>query len=297
MTKTFSSEVDTGSRQENASKQTKALSSEVDTGSREENASKQQLASSASACTEDAFLGGQLRLRQLKSGHRAGHDAMLLAAATPARHGDRVVDFGAGVGAAGLAVARRAAGIDLVLVEIDDELANLARDNSAANEIAAQIIVLDVESAADAFAAAGLAPDGADVVLMNPPFNDPARHRVSPDKARATAHVARTATLENWVHAARRILKSGGALTLIWRADGLAEVLAALDRGFGSLAIVPVHGDPATPAIRLLIRAIKGGRAPAQIHPALMLNDESGVPNKEVQEILAGKRLLRLATM
>ena len=180
------------------------------------------------------FLGGQLRLRQLKSGHRAGHDAMLLAAATPARRGDRVVDFGAGVGAAGLAVARRIAGIDLVLVEIDEELAKLARGNAAANEIAASVIVLDVESAADSFAAAGLAPDSVDAVLMNPPFNDPARHRVSPDRAREVAHVATSATLENWVHAARRILKSGGTLTLIWRADGIAEVLAALDRGFGS---------------------------------------------------------------
>jgi len=64
--------------------------------------------------TEDAFLGGGLRLRQPKSGHRAGHDAMLLAAATPARSGDRVVDLGAGVGAAGLAVAKRVAGIELV---------------------------------------------------------------------------------------------------------------------------------------------------------------------------------------
>src|SRR5512140_2420487 len=76
--------------------------------------------------TEDAFLGGQLRLRQPKSGHRAGHDAMLLAAATAARPGDRVVDLGAGVGAAGLAVARRVAGIELVLVEIDPGLAALA---------------------------------------------------------------------------------------------------------------------------------------------------------------------------
>src|SRR2546429_8309373 len=91
--------------------------------------------------TEDAFLGGQLRLRQLKSGHRAGHDAMLLAAATPARPGDRVVDFGAGVGAAGLAVGRRVAGIDLVLVGIDEELAKLARGHSAGNEIAAGILV------------------------------------------------------------------------------------------------------------------------------------------------------------
>jgi tRNA1(Val) A37 N6-methylase TrmN6 len=245
--------------------------------------------------TEDAFLGGQLRLRQRKSGHRAGHDAMLLAAATPARSGDRVVDFGAGVGAAGLAVARRVAGIELVLVEIDQGLADLARGNAALNAIAAEVIVLDVISAAAAFAAAGLPPDSVDLVLMNPPFNDPARHRASPDKTRELAHVATIATFESWIHAGRRILKSGGVLSLIWRADGLVELLAALDRGFGSLAILPVHSDAATPAIRVLIRAIKGGKAPTRMHAALLLNDESGVPNKQVQEILAGKGVLPLA--
>jgi tRNA1(Val) A37 N6-methylase TrmN6 len=249
----------------------------------------------ASEFTEDAFLGGQLRLRQPKSGHRAGHDAMLLAAATPVRSGDRVVDLGAGVGAAGLAVARRVPGVKLVLVEIDAALAGLARGNAASNAIAADVVVLDVAAAADAFAAAGLAPDSVDVVLMNPPFNDPARHRASPDKAREIAHVATTATLESWIHAARRILKSGGVLTLIWRADGLSEVLTALGRGFGSLAILPVHGDANMPAIRVLIRAIKGGKAPTEMHAALMLNDESALPNKQLQEVLAGKGVLPLA--
>ncbi len=243
--------------------------------------------------TEDAFLGGQLRLRQPRSGHRAGHDAMLLAAATPARPGDRVVEFGAGVGAAGLAVASRVAGIKLVLVEIDAELAALARDNAAANAIAAEAIVLDVASSAAAFAAVGLGPDSVDVVLMNPPFNDAIRHRASPDKA--LAHVAEASTLESWIHAARRILKSGGMLSLIWRADGIAEVLAALDRGFGSFVILPVHGDAGKPAIRLLVRATKGGKAPAQMLAGLMLNDESGAPNKAVQDILAGKGVLPLA--
>jgi tRNA1(Val) A37 N6-methylase TrmN6 len=245
--------------------------------------------------TEDAFLGGQLRLRQRKSGHRAGHDAMLLAAATPARSGDRVVDLGAGVGAAGLAVARRVAGVELVLVEIDAALADLARGNAAANAIPADVIVLDVTSAADAFAAVGLTPDSVDVVLMNPPFNDPERHRISPDKEREIAHVATAVTLESWIHASRRILKSGGVLALIWRADGLAEVLAALDRGFGSLMILPVHADGNSPAIRVLIRAVKGGRAPLQMQAALLLNDKSGVPNKQVQDILAGQAIVPLA--
>src|SRR5437870_9627749 len=156
--------------------------------------------------SEDAFLGGRLRLRQLRSGHRAGHDAMLLAAATSARPGSRVVDFGAGVGAAGLALARRVAGIDLVLVEIDAMLADLARHNAAANAIAAGVIELDVEAGAEAFAAAGLSPDSADAVLMNPPFNDGARHRASPDVVRASAHVAGEDTLAQWIHAARRVL-------------------------------------------------------------------------------------------
>jgi tRNA1(Val) A37 N6-methylase TrmN6 len=245
--------------------------------------------------TEDAFLGGRLRLRQPKSGHRAGHDAMLLAAATRARSGDRVVDLGAGIGAAGLAVAKRVAGIKLILVEIDEGLAELARGNATANAIAADVIRLDVTSAADVLSAAGLSPDSVDVVLMNPPFNDPARHRASPDKAREIAHVSTAATLEKWVHAARRILKSGGALTLIWRADGLVEVLSTLGRGFGSLELLPVHAEARVPAIRVLIRAIKGGKAPLQMHAALLLNDESALPNKQVQDVLAGKEVLPLA--
>src|SRR6202047_3313831 len=245
--------------------------------------------------TQDAFLGGKLHLRQPKSGHRAGHDAMLLAAATPARSGDRVVEFGAGVGAAGLAVAKRVAGIKLVLVEIDEGLAELARGNAISNAIAADLIVLDVTSGPVAFETAGLSVDSADVVLMNPPFNDSARHRASSDKARASAHVATPAPLESWIHASRRILKSGGVLAMIWRADGIAEVLAALDRGFGSLAIVPVHADATSPAIRLLVRAIKGGRAPTRVEPALILNDEFARPNQEAQDILAGKGILPLA--
>jgi len=246
--------------------------------------------------TEDAFLGGKLRLLQPKSGHRAGHDAMLLAAATPAALGDRVADLGAGIGAAGLAVAKRVVGIKPVLVEIDEGLAELARANAIANAIAAEILVLDVTSGAESFASAGLAPDSVDVVLMNPPFNDASRHRASPDKAREVAHVAVAETLEGWIHAGRRILKSGGHLAMIWRADGIAEVLAALGRGFGSLVILPVHADAASPAIRVLVRATKGGRAPIRLLAGLVLNDQAGRPSPDVQTILAGEGALPLAT-
>lgn len=245
--------------------------------------------------TEDMFLGGQLRLRQPKRGHRSGHDAILLAAATAAQPGHRVVEFGAGVGAAGLGVAWRVAGIELVLVEIDTALAALARANAEANNLEARVAVLDVTAAADAFAAAGLGPDSADVVLMNPPFNDAERHRPSPDPARKVAHVAAADTLGTWVHAARRVLKSGGVLTLIWRADGLADVLAALGRGFGGVEVLPVHPNPAAAAIRVLVRAVKGGRAPMVLHPALVLREADGSGGAVAEAVLGGTVVLPLA--
>jgi tRNA1(Val) A37 N6-methylase TrmN6 len=246
--------------------------------------------------TEDAFLGGKLRLCQPKSGHRAGHDAMLLSAATPARSGDRVVELGAGIGAAGLAVARRVPNIELVLVEIDEKLAELAHGNAVSNGITAETIVLDVTSPSRAFVSVGLAPDSADVVLMNPPFNDFTRHRASPDRTRQIAHVATASTLDDWIGAGRRILKTGGFLVMIWRADGIAEVLATLERGFGGLAILPVHADVTSPAIRVLVRAVKGGKAPTRLEPALILNDDRGRPLKRVRELLEGKAVLPLAT-
>ena len=248
------------------------------------------------ATTCDGFLGGQLQLCQPARGHRAGHDAILLAAATAARPGDRVVDFGAGVGTAGLALAWRVNCIALTLVEIDPQLVRLARDNAAANGIAAKVIALDVSSPAQAFTQAGLPPDSADVVLMNPPFHDATRHRASPEPSRAVAHVAHASTLDDWVHAARRLLRSGGALTMIWRGDGLGDVLAALDKGFGSLAVLPVHGDPAKPAIRILVRAVKGGRVPAAIYPAVNLRDATGSPDPHIEQVLAGHAALSWAS-
>ena len=110
--------------------------------------------------SEDAVLGGSLTLRQPLRGHRVGHDAILLAAATAAGAGEHAVDLGAGVGAAGLALARRVAGLAVTLVEIEPALAALARENAARNGFAERVraVCLDVAAPAAAFAAAGFRP-------------------------------------------------------------------------------------------------------------------------------------------
>lgn len=242
----------------------------------------------ADGITEDAVLGGRLRLRQPKRGHRVGHDAILLAAACPARSGDKVVDLGAGVGAAGLALAARVAGTTVTLVEIDPKLAALAEENARLNRMEARVraVALDVAAPARAFAAAGLGPDSVVRVLMNPPFNDPNRQRSSPDAARARAHAAPRSLLMPWIKTAARLIRARGTLTLIWRADGLADVLAALAPAFGAAAVTPVHPAADKPAIRILVTAVKGSRAPLALKPPLLLADASGRPTAAADAVL-----------
>jgi len=248
--------------------------------------------------TDDAVLGGRLRLTQKKRGHRVGHDAILLGAAVGARPGDRVVDFGSGVGAAGLAVAVRCLGVEVTLLDIDPELSEMAVANIARNGLAQRVraVTLDAAAPAEDFAAHGLASGSADHVLMNPPFNNPARQNVSPDPGRRAAHVADENTLRGWIDSAERLLHSAGTLTLIWRADGLADVLAALGARFGDVAVLPVHGRAGQAAIRVLVRARKGSHAPLALLPGLMLNDEAGRPTASAEAVLRGAEALPLAS-
>src|ERR1700734_10546 len=89
--------------------------------------------------SEDAVLGGKLVLRQPLRGHRFGHDAILLAAAVAARAGESAGEFGAGVGAAGLALAHRVEGLAVTLVDIDPALITLAGENAARNNLSARV--------------------------------------------------------------------------------------------------------------------------------------------------------------
>jgi tRNA1(Val) A37 N6-methylase TrmN6 len=243
--------------------------------------------------SEDAILGGRLRIRQPLSGHRVGHDAILLAAATAAHAGELVVDLGAGVGAAGIALAARIPGLKLALVEIDAGLCALAVENVRLNGLDDRTIVLacDVENVG-AMMAAGLSAGSVDRILMNPPFHDVQRQNASPDPRRRLAHTGAPGLLARWVGAAARVLKPHGVLTLIWRADGLDAVLGALRPEFGSIAVLPVQPRPGVPPIRVLVRAVKGGNGAQATCEALVLNDERGQPTDAAEAVLrAGKTL------
>ena len=154
------------------------------------------------AHTLDAFHRGYFWLVQPKgAGHRAGVDAMMLAAAVPSTFSGRLADFGAGAGAAGLAVASRLPNATVVLVENSAEMARFAsltleHPKNARLEGRACVLVADVTLAGGAREKAGLANGSFDYVIMNPPFNA-AKDRATPDALKQKAHVMEDGLFES----------------------------------------------------------------------------------------------------
>jgi len=214
--------------------------------------------------TDDAFLGGRLRLWQPVAGYRAATDAVLLAAACEADAGQAVLDLGCGVGAASLCLGARVAGLRLAGLEVQAGYADLARRNAARNGIALEVVEGDLAAMPQVLCR------GFDQVIANPPWY-PRGGTPSPVAGRDLALRA-AVPLGAWVEVAARRLVPGGWLTLICGADGLPEVLAAMGPRLGSVAVLPLAPREGRAALRVIVRARKGGRgafrllAPFVIH-------------------------------
>ena len=217
-----------------------------------------------SELTHDAFLCGKLHLWQPRRGYRAATDPVLVAAACPAEPGQRVLDLGCGAGAAALCLAARVPGLVLTGLELQEDYAALARRNAAENAIAMEVITGDI---ADMPAALRR---GFDHVIANPPYY-PRGGSPSPVAGRDTALRAEL-PLADWVAAASRRLEPGGWLTMIFGTDGLPEVLAALGHRLGSATVLPLCPREGKPALRVILRARKGGRSPFRLLPPLVIH-------------------------
>ncbi len=230
-----------------------------------------------------------MRLRQPKIGYRAGLDAALLAAACDAAPGARVVEAGCGVGGALLAAAARAPGARFTGLERDPAAAALARENVALNNLADRVDIVDGDVAAG-FRALGLT--SFDAAIANPPFfDDPATLR-GPIPERRGAYIA-DAGLKGWAAFLLKSVIEGGTITIIHRADRLADILALLAPKAGSFRIRPVQPFADAAAKRVMVRAIKTGKAPLMLLPALVLHErDGGKHTATVEAILRGETAL-----
>jgi tRNA1(Val) A37 N6-methylase TrmN6 len=241
--------------------------------------------------TQDLLLGGRVHLAQPAKGHRAGTDAVLLAASAPVKPGDVVVDVGAATGAVGLMAAVREPKGRFVFVEQDPGLAELCRRNCRDNDVQGEVIIADVLNRGSR-QAAGLMPESADLVLTNPPFLEEGQARISPDQGRAAAHALPAGGLEAWLKACTGLLRPKGRLVLIHRADRTAECLDILGKWLWGMELRFVYPSAERPAIRVLLSGIKGSRAPLSILPPVILNGPDGRFTPEAEALHRGEATL-----
>ena len=231
-----------------------------------------------------------MRFSQPAHGYRVAIDPVLLAAAVPASAGERVLDAGAGTGAASLCLAARVPDCRIVGLELQRPLQRIASHNVAQNDMGARVEMVegDLERPPPRLAAASF-----DQVMTNPPHL-PAATTPSPNRQRALAHAEAGMDLAAWLLGCLRLLKPDGRLTLIHRTDRLNEVLAALLGRAGEVIVFPVWPAAGRSAKRVLIQARKGARGPLRLVPGLALHDESGGYCPWVEQVLRDGRGLDL---
>ena len=246
--------------------------------------------------TLDDLLGGRISVLQPEQGHRAGSDAVFLAASVPARASERVLDAGAGVGVAGLCILARVADLEVTAVEADGSLCALAASNAARNGVAARfrVIEADVAAPAEALKAKGLMRESYDHVIANPPFHVAGTVRSAPDQGRAFAHVMGDGALEDWVRFLATMAAPKGFLTLIHRPDSLTDLLKLLERRFGDIAVFPLFPKRGEPATRVILQGRKGSRAGLRLLPGLTLHEPDGRYTAKAEAVLRGGEGLEL---
>jgi len=226
-----------------------------------------------SETTTDALLGGRLELRQPRRGARVTMDSLLLVDfVRPAR--GAVLDLGCGTGAIAIALALLEPKVRAVGLELDEELAALARENAAANRVSVEIHAGDLRRPPD------LGPFA--LVVANPPyFADSGRG----ERTRANARQERTAKLADVVAAARRFTR--GRFALIYPAERVAEILALLGKGLAPRRLRFVHSVAGEPANRVLVEAHTSYRGGVSVLPPLIVHmDDRRTYTPEAAKIL-----------
>lgn len=226
--------------------------------------------------TRDAFLGGRLVVSQPARGFRAGLDSVLLGASVRA-DAKRLLDLGAGAGTAALVALADLREATATLVEIDPGTAALAALNLEANGFArrGRVLNLDVSAKGSQRAAAGLPADHYDSVIANPPFFDPSAGS-APSAARSTARHMPPEALELWVKAAATHAAPEGEVVFIHAAASLPQLLPAFTARFGAVTVLPLTPRDGEAASRVLVRGIKGSRAPFTLLASRALHEPGG---------------------
>lgn len=226
-------------------------------------------------------LDGAVTLHQPAQGFRTSIDAVLLAAACPAKEGSHILDLGCGVGSSGFCALHRINNTRLTGIDIVPENIDLAQKNAETNNLTKRCVFENINMK-------DFQKNGFDHIICNPPFEDAGKHLHSPHdhKAKAIGHMAPENSIQDWITCAFNAVKSGGTLTMIHKAGAMQELMIALGKSWGATEIIPLFPKEGRAPKRVIIRTIKHRKSPSILHPGLILHNDDGSYTQEAENIL-----------
>lgn len=225
--------------------------------------------------SDDAFLGGKLKILQPEKGYRAGIDAVLLAASVPASDGDTLFEAGIGTGVAAACLATRVPGTIITGVEIASRYALIAEENFKRNELHERVMVLkgDLCDSMRHDQVDWPTPGSVSHAYANPPFFVDNTVQAPADALRAQAHMLKAGELDNWVKVMANAVKPRGTVSIIHPASSLLTLLSAMGARLGGLTVLPLRAHRDDAASRIIVRGTKGSKAPLRLLPGLVLHE------------------------
>jgi len=233
----------------------------------------------------ESFLGGRLKVLQSSDGYRFSIDALILAHhAVPHPNDRRAADLGCGCGIIPLVLALRHPHVHIFGIEIQPQLADLAVRNVRLNGFEDRVTILEADLQSLSPRTMG---GPADMLVSNPPYRRAAAGRVNPHAERAIARHEIAMTLAGLIAAARRLLRTGGRLWLIYPVERMAELMGSLHHG----GIEPkylrmIHSITGGEAQRVLVQAVKAARVGLTAGPPLFIYREADRFTEELEAML-----------
>ncbi|MDJ0784080.1 MAG: tRNA1(Val) (adenine(37)-N6)-methyltransferase [Desulfosarcinaceae bacterium] len=224
--------------------------------------------------TLDSFYRGALTLHQPESGYRFSIDAVLLAAHARPRPEDLVLDLGTGCGVVALLMARRCETLTIYGVELQADLAQLARHNVLINDLDDRVHIIqgDIKKLDGK-----LLPRPADLIVANPPYYRLTSGRLNPDDQRAVARHELRLTLDQFLAATKRHLRTAGRMVCVYPCTRLIDLLTGMRKeGIEPKRIRLVHGKADDEARFAIVEGIHQGRPGLTVDAALVMYSADG---------------------
>lgn len=240
--------------------------------------------------TIDSFLGGRIQLVQPSEGYRAGIDPIFLSASLQLKPSEKILDVGAGVGAASIALATRCPHARITGLEVQPSLVELALTNIQTNQLNESVDIIEGDLLSPPSL---LHPHSFDHVMTNPPYYEDSRSQSSPVPGKAQANTE-TVDLGKWIKCCLKLLKPKGTFTMIHRAERLAEILSHLESRVGSLVVFPLWASPQKSARRIIIQGRKDIGGELRLAPGMVLHGGAEKYTTEAEAVLRHAQAITL---